>query len=272
MPSLKGANDTRIFFKEYGTGRPVVLIHGWPLSADAWESQSLALAEAGYRVIAYDRRGFGRSEQPWTGYDYDTMADDLRSIFTTLSLQDAALVGFSMGGGEVARYMSRHGGEGVSQAALISSIAPFMLQTPDHEGVPESVFDGIKAGLRKDRAAFLAGFFEGFYGQGTEGGGVSDQVLEWSRAVAMQASLKATLDCVDAFGKTDLRPDMAAFEVPTLVIHGTADKIVPIDVSSRAAVELIDGVELVEYEGAPHGVLTTHADMLSDDLKRFLKG
>ena len=271
MPYITGANDTQLFVKDYGAGRPVVLIHGWPLSADAWESQSVALAEAGYRVIAYDRRGFGRSEQPWSGYDYDTLSDDLRAVITTLDLKDAALIGFSMAGGEIARYMSRHGGEGVVQAALIASVAPFMLQTDEHpEGVPEAVFDGIKASIRADRPAFLAEFFKGFYGQGTEGGGVSEAVLSWSRSVAMMGSLKATLDCVDAFGKTDLRPDMAAFDVPTLVVHGTGDQTVPIDITGRAAAALIKDAELVEYEGAPHGIPATHADMLIDDLTRFL--
>lgn len=271
MPFID-ANGTRLYVKDWGVGRPVVLIHGWPMSADAWESQAVALAEAGYRVVAYDRRGFGRSEQPWSGYDYNTLADDLRAVITTLGLRDAALVGFSMAGGEIARYLTRHGTADVSQAALISSVAPFLLQTAEHEGVPGSVFEGIKDGLRKDRAAFLTGFFEGFYGQNTDGGGVSDAVLAWSRSVAMQASLKATLDCVDAFGTTDLRPDMKAFTLPTLLIHGTADQTVPIDVTTRAAAEMIKGADLIEYEGAPHGIPATHADMLTADLKRFLKG
>ena len=272
MPYIKGANDTDIYVKDWGEGRPVILIHGWPLNADSWEYQAVKLAEAGYRVISYDRRGFGRSEQPWGGYDYDTMSDDLAAIIRTLGLKDVTLAGFSMAGGEVCRYMSRHDGKGVKQAALIASIAPYMLQTDDNpDGAPIDVFEGIKAELRQNRQQFLAGFFKDFYGNGTEGGGVSDETLHWSWQMAMMASPKATLDCVDAFGKTDLRPDFDAMDVPLLVVHGTGDQTVPIDATGRQAAKLAKNATLKEYDGAPHGLTATHAGKLVTDLTEFLK-
>ena len=273
MPYIQGANDTNIYVKDWGEGRPLVLVHGWPLNADSWEYQAVKIAEAGYRVVAYDRRGFGRSEQPWDGYNYDTMSDDLAAVIKQLGLKDATIAGFSMGGGEIAKYMSRHKGKHVKQAALISSIAPYMLQTDDNpDGAPASVFAGMKEGLRKDRQDFLKNFFNDFYGQGTVAGGVSDVAHHWTCAIATRPSTKATLDCVDAFGKTDLRPDMAAFDVPTLIIHGTGDQTVPIDPTARAAAKLIEDATLKEYDGAPHGLTATHADQLTSDLLAFLKG
>lgn len=272
MPIITTADRTELYVKDWGQGRPVVLIHGWPLNADSWEHQALGLAEAGFRVVSYDRRGFGRSGQPFAGYDYDTMADDLASVIDALDLRDAAIAGFSMGGGEVARYISRHGTARVRQAALISSVAPFMLKTGDNaEGVDASVFDGMKEGIRKDRPQFFSGFFKDFFGQGKPGGGVSDGVLHWAWSMAMMASPKATLDCVDAFGKTDLRPDLASFDLPTLIVHGTGDATVPIDASGRRAAEMTKGAEFKEYEGAPHGLTATHADRLTEDLLAFLK-
>lgn len=272
MSIIETNDQTRLYVKDWGEGRPVVLIHGWPLNADSWEQQALALAENGYRAVAYDRRGFGRSEQPFTGYDYDTLADDLAAVIKTLDLHDATIAGFSMGGGEVTRYMSRHDGKGVKQAALIASIAPFMLQTDDNpEGAPAEVLEGIKDGLRHDRPQFLADFFRDFYGQDSDAGGVSEAVLRWTWAMAMQGSPKATLDCVDAFGRTDLRPDMGAFNVPTLVVHGTSDATVPIDPTGRAAARAISDCELKEYDGAPHGLTGTHADQLNQDLLAFLE-
>ena len=272
MPIITTSDRTELYVKDWGQGRPIVLIHGWPLNADSWEHQAVGLAEAGFRVVSYDRRGFGRSGQPFAGFDYDTMADDLASVIDALDLRDAAIAGFSMGGGEVARYISRHGTAKVRQAALISSIAPFMLKTGDNpKGVDASVFDGMKAGIRKDRPQFFGDFFKDFYGQGKSGGGVSDGVLHWAWSMAMTASPKATLDCVDAFGKTDLRPDMAGFDIPTLVVHGAADATVPIEVSGRKAAEMISGAEFKEYEGAPHGLTATHADKLTADLLAFLK-
>ena len=273
MPIIKAADGTELYVKDWGQGRPVVLIHGWPLNADSWEYQAVPLAEAGYRVVAYDRRGFGRSGQPFAGYDYDMMADDLKAVIEGLSLSDASVFGFSMGGGEVSRYMSRHGGKGIAQAGLISSVAPFMLKTDDNpDGVDASVFEDMKAGLRKDRPGFLQDFFKTFYGVGKMEEDVSDGVLHWSWMMAMMGSAKATLDCVDAFGTTDFRPDMAAFKVPTLIVHGTADETVPIDPSGRAAAKAIAHSELKEYEGAPHGLTATHANRLTQDLKAFLQG
>ena len=270
MPMIETDDGTALYLKEWGDGPAVVLIHGWPLSADSWDDQALALADYGYRVISYDRRGFGRSDQPWDGYDYDTLADDLAAVIEACDVETPALVGFSMGGGEIARYLSRHGG-GVRKAALISAVVPFMLQTSDNPGgVPQSVFDGIKEGLNKDRAHFLKGFFKDFYGVGMLSQPVSDELLDSSLQVALQAGLKGTLDCVDAFSGTDFRGDMAAFTMPTLIIHGTADKTVPIDVSARLAAKAIPHAKLIEYDGAAHGLLATHKDAVTKDLIAFL--
>jgi pimeloyl-ACP methyl ester carboxylesterase len=246
-------------------------MHGWPLSADSWDDQAMALADAGFRAIAYDRRGFGRSEQPWGGYDYDTLADDLASVIEQTGATDAAIVGFSMGGGEVARYMSRHGGKNVSQAGLISSVVPYMLKTADNpDGTDQATFDQMTAAMKEDRAKFFSAFFEDFYGVGLVSSPVSDELLEASRNTAMQASLKATLACAKAFATTDFRPDLAAINVPTLIIHGTDDKTVPIDASGRAASKGIAHANLIEYDGAPHGLFATHKDRLTADLLGFL--
>lgn len=263
-------DGTRLFLRDWGQGRPVVLIHGWPLSGDSWEYLSVRLAEAGFRVIAYDRRGFGRSDQPFAGYDYDTLADDLAAILTGLSLDDVALVGFSMGGGEVARYMSRHGGKGVSQAVLIASVVPMLQDGGRGVGVEPDDLQAIRDGLRADRPAFLETFLRVFYGNGVFGGGVSDAMLDWSLQMAMQASPKATLDCVTAFGTTDFRPDLASFHVPTLVLHGSADKTVPIGATAHELVRLLPAATLIEYDGGAHGITATHADPLFSDLLAFL--
>jgi non-heme chloroperoxidase len=264
-------DKTKLYVKDWGQGRPVILLHGWPLSSDSWDDQAMALAEAGYRTIAYDRRGFGRSSQPWTGYDYDTLADDLAAVIDQSGAKDVTLVGFSMGGGEIARYMSRHKSKRVSQVALISSVVPFMLKTPDNpQGTDQSVFDGMAKAMKGDRAAFFAAFFRDFYGVTTQAYAVSEQVLEWSRSVSMQASLKATLECAKSFATTDFRPDLPAIKVPTLIIHGTDDKTVPIDASGRAAAKGIGQSQLIEYEGGPHGLLATHKDRVTQDLLKFL--
>ena len=271
MNFITTPDNTRLYVKDWGSGRPVILLHGWPLSADSWDDQALALAEAGHRVIAYDLRGFGRSSQPWSGYDYDTLADDLAAVIEQTGAQDAVLVGFSMGGGEVARYLSRHGGKSVAKAALVSSVVPFMLKTADNpKGTEQAVFDKMAQGIRDDRAAFFAKFFKDFYGVGMLSSPVSDELIEWSRATAMQASLKATLACAQAFASTDFRPDLAAFKVPTLIIHGTGDKTVPIDAAGRAAAKGIAGSTLIEYEGAAHGLLATEKERLTQDLLAFI--
>lgn len=272
MPYVTTRDGTDLYVKDWGSGRPVILIHGWPLSADSWDAQAMALAYAGYRAIAYDRRGFGRSAQPWSGYTYDTFSDDLADVMAaTGATSDATLIGFSMGGGEVARYMSRHDGKGVIAAGLIGSVVPFMLQTEDHpNGAPMEVFDGIKAGIIADRPGFFRGFLRNFFGVDTLPDPVSDDVVAWAWQIAMQASLKATLDCVTAFGTTDFRGDLPAFKVPTLIVHGTGDGIVPIDISARPAAAGIAGSQLIEYEGAPHGFTVTHRDRFTADLLAFL--
>ncbi len=265
-------DNTHLYVKEWGRGRPVILLHGWPLSADSWDDQAMALAQAGYRAIAYDRRGFGRSSQPWSGYDYDTLADDLAAVIDQTGAKDAAIVGFSMGGGEVARYMSRHEGKSVVQAGLISSVVPYMLKTEDHpDGVDPGVFTKMAQGIKEDRAKFFAGFFKDFFGVTLLSQPVSDELMVWARSVAMQAGLRSTLECANAFATTDFRGDLGAFRVPTLIIHGTADKTVPIDTSSRAAAKGIAQATLMEYEDAPHGLFATHKDRLTSDLLNFLK-
>jgi len=272
MAFVQTEDGTHLYVKEWGDGAPVILLHGWPLSADSWDDQAMALADAGFRAIAYDRRGFGRSEQPWDGYDYDTLADDLAAVIEETAADDAAVIGFSMGGGEVARYMSRHSGRGVSKAGLIASVVPYMLQTSDNpHGVPQATFDEMSAGMKKDRAAFFTSFFKSFYGVGFFEAPVSDEILAWSSAVAMQAGLKPTLACAEAFATTDFRPDLTAFKVPTLIIHGTEDQTVPIDASARQAAKGIAQARLIEYEGGPHGLLATHKDRISADLIDFLR-
>ncbi|MGI4788595.1 MAG: alpha/beta fold hydrolase [Janthinobacterium lividum] len=272
MTYITTRDKTKLYVKDWGTGRPVILLHGWPLSADSWDDQAMALADAGFRTIAYDRRGFGRSDQPWDGYNYDTLSDDLADVIEASGATDAALVGFSMAGGEVARYLSRHGGKNVSQAALISSVVPYMLKADDNpNGVDPAIFAQMTAGMTQDRAHFFAGFFKDFYGVGLIKHPVSNELVENSLDVAMQASLKATLACAEAFGTTDFRPDLAAFTVPTLIIHGTADQTVPIDATGRAAAKAIPQAKFIEYDGAPHGLFATEKDRLTADLLAFLK-
>ena len=272
MPYITTPDNTRLYLKDWGAGRPVILMHGWPLSADSWDEAAMAIANAGFRAIAYDRRGFGRSDQPWDGYTYDTLADDLAAVIAETGATDATIVGFSMGGGEVARYMSRHGGRNVAQAALIASVVPYMLKTPDNpNGVDQGVFDQISAGLKEDRAHFFASFFRDFYGVGLVSHPVSAELLDWSRNVAMLASFKATLACANAFATTDFRPDLAAFNVPTLIIHGTDDKTVPIDASARQAGAALPNATLIEYEGGPHGLFATHKERLANDVIAFLQ-
>lgn len=273
MAYIKTRDGTDLYVKDWGQGRPVILTHGWPLDADSWDPQAMALAQAGFRAIAYDRRGFGRSAQPWSGYDYDTLADDLADVMAATGADsDATVVGFSMGGGEVARYMSRHDGKGVIAAGLISSVVPFMLKTDDNpHGTPQSTFDQIAAGITEDRARFFRRtFVPAFYGVGYISHPVSDDVIEWSTSLALMAGLRPTLACAQAFGHTDFRPDLPAFRVPTLIVHGTGDQTVPIDASGRAAARGIAGSQLVEYDGAPHGLNVTHSDRLTADLLSFL--
>ncbi|MGX7895408.1 alpha/beta fold hydrolase [Tsuneonella sp. HG222] len=265
--TLSTRDGTQLFYKELGDGPPVILIHGWPLSADSWDPVMMALAESGYRAIAYDRRGFGRSDQPKTGYDYDTFADDLADVMkATGASQDVALVGFSMGGGEIARYMSRHGGAGVSKAVLVSSVVPYMLQTDDNpNGVPQETFDEMTAGMKEDFRAFFTDFFEDFYGDD-----VSDEELDWAWMTTMKAGQYATLKAAEAFATTDFRPDLPSLTVPTLVIHGTKDVTVPIDATGRVVAAQVPTAEIIEYDGEPHGVFATQTQRLIDDITAFL--
>ncbi|MCY1642756.1 alpha/beta fold hydrolase [Methylorubrum sp. SL192] len=272
MPFIETRDATRLFYKDWGSGPPVVLIHGWPLDADMWEYQQPALTGAGFRTIAYDRRGFGRSDQPWSGYDYDTFADDLKAVLDSLDLQDVTLVGFSMGGGEIARYLARHGGARVARAVLVSAVTPMLAKTPDHpEGVDASVFEGMIDGIERDRPHFWSNFVKSFFGAGLLSSPASSELMAWTGMLAMRASPKATVDCVRAFGGSDFRSDMAAFRVPTLVIHGDADQTVPFDISGKAAAQAIPGARLEVYEGAPHAIPFTHKDRLTADLLAFLR-
>jgi len=271
MSHIQSRDGTVLHVKHAGEGRPVVLIHGWPLTGDMWEYQTLALIEAGYRVITYDRRGFGQSAHPARGYDHDNFADDLAAILEDADARDAVLVGFSMGGGEVARYLSRHGTDRVAKVALISSVVPYLSKAPDNpDGVDPSVFEEMKTKIRQDRFAFLGDFAKMFYGVGVVSKPVSRELLDWTFILATMASPKATLDCVDAFATTDFRRDLAAFTVPTLVIHGTADKTVPIEPTGRAVAAALPAATFIEYEGEPHGLFATAPERLNRDLIEFI--
>jgi pimeloyl-ACP methyl ester carboxylesterase len=270
MPIVQAHDGTKLYVKDWGEGPPVVLLHGWPLNADMWEYQAVALVAAGHRVVAYDRRGFGRSEQPGSGYDYDTFADDLFSVMGALGLENATLVGFSMGGGEVVRYFGRHAGQGAAKAVLIGAVPPSLLKGDGNPGgVDKSVFDDMIANLQKDRPHFLAGFGKRFFGVGPLTFSVSSEALDWALHLALMASPLATIECVRAFSQTDFRNDLAKVNVPTLVIHGDADAIVPIDASSRLTAAHVSGAELRVYAGAPHGLFFTHKDRLTSDLLSF---
>ena len=271
MAVIETPDGFTLHVKDAGKGRPVVLIHGWPLTGDMFEYQTVALLEAGYRVITYDRRGFGQSSHPATGYDYDTFADDLATVLEKLDLQGANLVGFSMGGGEIARYLSRHGASRIAKVALVSSVVPYLLKGQDNpDGVDESVLEDMKKQIRTDRFAFLQTLAKMFYGVGIVSKPVSEALLDWTFVLAAMASPVATLRCVDAFGKTDFRPDLKSFTVPTLIIHGDSDKTVPIAASGRAAAKGIPGSRFIEYSGEPHGLFATVPEKLNADLIGFI--
>lgn len=273
MPTIQtsGQSPTELYYYEQGQGQPVVLIHGWPLSHRMWESQITALSEAGYRVIAYDRRGFGQSGRPTGGYDYDTFAADLNEVMTQLDLRDAMIAGFSMGGGEVARYIGRHGTGRLSKAMLLGAVPPFLLKTVDNpEGVEKSVFDGLLAGVRKDRIAFLRDFFPVFYNLDANGQQGQD-LLAFSKWIAWAASPLATQQCIVAFSETDFRADLAKFDIPTCVVHGDADHVVPIEVAGKRSHEMIKGSRFEVVKGAPHGFAATHAEQLNAIMLDFLR-
>ena len=260
-----------LYYEDHGVGKPIVLIHGWPLSGRSWEKQISVLVNAGYRVITYDRRGFGDSSKPWSGYDYDTMAEDLHKIISKLNLRDIVLVGFSMGGGEVARYIGTYGSKHISQAVFISAVTPFLLKTTDNpEGVDRNVFEGITSGIIADRAAFLSAFFNNFYNVDVyKGQRISEDAVHSSWNVAIGASPKGTLDCVQSW-MTDFRDDLRQFDIPTLVIHGDADRIVPFNVAGKRMPEFVKGCQLVTLKDAPHGLIWTHSDDVNRELLGFL--
>ncbi|GAA0405112.1 chloroperoxidase [Acrocarpospora corrugata] len=272
MPFVTTADDAQIYYKDWGSGRPVVLSHGWPLNADSWEAQMLLLAAGGYRVIAHDRRGHGRSTQTWHGNDMDTYADDLATLLGALDLRDATLVGFSTGGGEIARYVGRHGTGRVRQVVLVSAVPPFLLRTDDNPGgVPIEVFDAIRAGSLADRSQLYRDLADGpFFGGNRPGADPSQGMREafWLRG--MQAGHRNAYECVAAFSATDFRADLDAFDVPTLVIHGDDDQVVPFEAGGKASAARIRKATLKVYPGAPHGLTDTHKERLGADLLAFL--
>lgn len=275
-PSYVTTSDgVQIYYKDWGPrdGPVVVLSHGWPLSSDSWESQMLFLAEQGFRVVAHDRRGHGRSSQPWEGNDMDHYADDLAAVIETLDLRDATLVGFSTGGGEVARYIGRHGTSRVKKAVLVSAVTPLMVKTPDNPtGVPIEVFDDMRKAALENRSQLYLDIAAGpFFGFNRPGAKVSQGLINSFWRQGMQGGHKNTFDSIKAFSETDLRQDVKKFDVPTLIIHGDDDQVVPIDVGGRAAHKLIDGSRLIVYEGGPHGITDTHKDRLNNDLLSFLR-
>ncbi|WP_129714141.1 alpha/beta fold hydrolase [Pedobacter sp. SYP-B3415] len=265
-------NQATLYYEDWGSGDPVVLIHGWPLSHEMWEYQIDALVSAGYRVIAYDRRGFGKSSKPWSGYDYNSLAADLALLIDALDLESVSLVGFSMGGGEVVRYISLFGIEKIKKAVLISSVVPFMLKTDDHpEGVPKAMFDGFAEKIATDRPAFLADFAKQFYGEGLLSKPVSQAILNWHQNLSLQAGPRATAQCLEAFSTTDFRSELDKIRLPLLIIHGDADKTVPIKATSEIVAGRVPQAEYIVFEGAPHGLFITDRDMLNQRLIDFLK-
>ena len=267
-------DGVQLYYKDWGPkdGPVVTFSHGWPLNSDSWESQMLFLAEQGYRVIAHDRRGHGRSSQPWEGNDMDHYADDLAAVINALDLNDVTLVGFSTGGGEITRYIGRHGTDRVKKAALISAVPPMMLQTEDYPGgLPIEVFDGLRKASLDNRSQLYRDIASGpFFGFNRDGANVSQGLIDSFWVQGMQAGHKNTYDCIAAFSATDFRADLAKFDVPTLIVHGDDDQIVPIDASAHAAAELVQDAELIVYPGAPHGLTDTHKDRLNQDLLDFL--
>ena len=272
MNRITTKDGTSIFYKDWGTGPTVVLSHGWPLSADAWDAQMFFLGQQGYRVVAHDRRGHGRSEQAWTGNEYDTFADDLAELLEKLDLKDVTLVGHSMGGGEVARYIGRHGNKRVKKAVIIGGIPPVMLKSDKNPGgTPMSVFDGIRAGLVADRSQFYKDISLPFYGYNKPDAKVSQGVRDSYWLQGMQSSVVASYECVKAFSETDFTEDLKKIEVPTLIIHGDADQIVPISDSAELSAKIVKNATLKVIHGAPHGLCTTHADQINAELLAFLK-
>ncbi|MFD8423877.1 alpha/beta fold hydrolase [Streptomyces sp. NPDC059466] len=275
MPFIASKDGTQIFYKDWGSGQPIVFSHGWPLTADAWDPQLNFVADNGFRAVAHDRRGGGRSGQPWEGNDLDTYADDLASLIETLDLRDVILVGHSTGGGEVARYIGRHGTGRVAKAVLLSAIPPLMLKTEANpEGLPIEVFDGIRAGVATDRSQFYRDLSETFYGANREGSTVSQGTRDAFWLWSMQVGIKSAYDCVKAFSETDLTEDLKQFDVPTLIVHGDDDQIVPIVAAGEKSSKLVKDATFKVYPGAPHGLamVPVFADRFNADLLEFARG
>jgi non-heme chloroperoxidase len=270
---LTTSDGAEIFYRDWGNGPPVVLSHGWPLNADSWESQMLLLAGHGYRVVAHDRRGHGRSTQTWHGNEMNTYADDLAALIDHLDLRDVALVGFSAGGGEVCRYVGRHGTDRLARVALVSSVTPFLLRTHDNpSGVPLEAFDRLRAASLTDRSQLYRELANGpFFGHDRPGANVSEGIRQRFWLQALQSGHRSAFECIAALSATDFRPDLAALDVPALVIHGEDDQIVPAEIGGRAAAALLSDVTLVTYPGAPHGLTETHAERLGEDLLAFVR-
>ncbi len=278
MPTLQtdteNGSPVELYYEDHGSGKPIVLIHGWPLSGRSWESQVPALVEAGHRVVTYDRRGFGDSSQPYDGYDYDTLAADLHALLERLDLREVTLVGFSMGGGEVVRYIAKYGTDRIAKAVLAAAVPPYLYKSGDNPdgGLDDATIESFEAGIKGDRIAFLEGFTTAFFAAGDKTDLVSEPQRIYARDIASFASPKGTLDCVAAFGRTDFRDDLEKIDVPTLIIHGDGDAIVPFEVSGKRTHEVINGGELALIEGAPHGLNATHAEEFNRTLLAFLTG
>ena len=272
MGRITTTDGTEIFYKDWGTGQPVVFSHGWPLNADAWDDQLRLVAANGYRAIAHDRRGHGRSSQPWDGHEMDTYADDLATLLDSLDVRDAVLVGHSTGGGEVTRYLGRHGSGRVAKAVLLGAVPPLMLKTDTNpQGTPIEAFDAIRAGVASDRSQFYKELSVPFYGANRPGASVSEGVREAFWLWSMQVGLKPALDCIKAFSETDFTADLRGIEIPVLVAHGDDDQIVPIDAAGRRSAELLKDASLKVYPGAPHGLVGAFKDEFNADLLAFLK-
>jgi non-heme chloroperoxidase len=276
MPFIKSNSETKqntinIFYQEYGQGLPVIFIHGWPLNHEMWEYQLTELPKHNLRCIAYDRRGFGRSDRSWEGYDYDSLAGDLNELITQLNLSEVVLVGFSMGGGEIARYIGKYGSDKISKIIFISSVTPFRLKTVDNtEGIEKEVFENTIEKIKDDRPTFLKEFGKKFYGVNTSNQTVSKEILKWNQMLCLNSSPKATIDCVRSFSETDFRDELEMIKIPVLIIHGDADDIVPIKLSGDKTAKIISHATYKVYENAPHGLFITEKNKLNTDIINFI--